>query len=164
MRIQDTVLDRAPALPIVTGDVDPRKYSGPVQSGSGSCFEAVSKPVPGGLAPWQIRRVAARIEERLSEKLSVDELAALAKLSPSYFAAAFRRSFGISPHAYIIARRVDHAKRQMLEDKIPLCQIALECGLADQAHLSRIFRRIEGITPTAWRQKHRYLAATRAAA
>jgi AraC-like DNA-binding protein len=126
--------------------------------------DVATTPTVGGLAPWQIKRVTAHIEANLSEKLSLDGLAALTRLSTSYFAAAFRRSFGTSPYAYIIARRVELAKQQMAEGKLPLCEIALECGLADQSHLSRVFRRVTGTTPTAYRQRLRRQAANRAAA
>lgn len=116
-------------------------------------------PVPGGLAPWQVKRVMAHVETHMADTLRLDEVAALVKLSSSYFSAAFRRSFGVSPYAYIIGRRVDFAKQRMLEGNTPLCQIALECGLADQAHLSRIFRRVTGATPTAWRRRQKRHAA-----
>ncbi|SON54008.1 Bacillibactin transport regulator [Hartmannibacter diazotrophicus] len=111
----------------------------------------------GGLARWQIKRVEAHIEDRISHSISVDELARLANLSTSYFSTAFKVSFGVSPHTYVVRRRVEHAKARMLETNAPLCEIALDCGMADQAHLSRVFRRMTGATPSAWR-RHRLLA------
>ncbi len=110
----------------------------------------------GGLAPWQINRVKTYIEERISYPIALDELAQIAKLSTSYFSAAFKVTFGISPHNYVVERRVEFAKYRMLNSDAPLCEIALDCGLADQAHLSRIFRRVTGTTPSAWR---RYMAS-----
>ncbi|NLS18855.1 helix-turn-helix transcriptional regulator [Rhizobium sp. P40RR-XXII] len=117
----------------------------------------------GGLAPWQINRVKNYIEDRISHPIALDELAQVAKLSTSYFSAAFKVTFGISPHNYVVERRVEFAKYRMLNSDAPLCEIALDCGLADQAHLSRIFRRVTGTTPSAWR---RYVASpeSRAAA
>ncbi|NKJ36518.1 AraC family transcriptional regulator [Rhizobium sp. SG570] len=109
----------------------------------------------GGLAPWQINRVKSYIEDRISFPIALDELAEVAKLSTSYFSAAFKVTFGISPHNYVVERRVEFAKYRMLNSDAPLCEIALDCGLADQAHLSRIFRRVTGTTPSAWR---RYMA------
>ncbi|MGF9692487.1 AraC family transcriptional regulator [Rhizobium sp. 0TCS1.26] len=106
----------------------------------------------GGLAPWQVNRVTRLIEERIAGSISLDELAQAAKLSTSYFSAAFKVSFGISPHSYILSRRVEHAKHRMLHSNSPLCEIALDCGMADQAHLSRVFRRVTGTTPSAWRR------------
>jgi AraC-like DNA-binding protein len=109
----------------------------------------------GGLAPWQINRVKSYIEDRISYPIALDELAQVAKLSTSYFSAAFKVTFGISPHNYVVERRVEFAKYRMLNSDAPLCEVALDCGLADQAHLSRIFRRVTGTTPSAWR---RYMA------
>ena len=116
---------------------------------------ARQRTVAGGLAPWQISRVKNYIEDRISYPIALDELAQVAKLSTSYFSSAFKATFGISPHNYVVERRVEFAKHRMLNSDAPLCEIALDCGLADQAHLSRIFRRIVGTTPSAWR---RYMA------
>lgn len=107
---------------------------------------------PRGLAPWQIKRVRDAIEDRISRSITLDELAALVRLSTSYFSSSFKVSFGVSPHNYILARRVEHAKRRMIESDAPLCEIALDCGLADQAHLCRVFRRVTGATPSGWRR------------
>lgn len=108
--------------------------------------------VVGGLAPWQAKRVSGYIAERIAHAISLPDLAGVAKLSTSYFSAAFKVSFGMSPHAYIIHQRVALAKDRMLHSEAPLCEIALDCGLSDQAHLSRIFRKVTGTTPSAWRR------------
>lgn len=110
------------------------------------------KAAAGGLAPWQINRLKSYVEGRISHPISLEELAQIAKLSPSYFSAAFKVTFGVSPHNYVVERRVEFAKYRMLNSDAPLCEIALDCGLADQAHLSRIFRRVTGTTPSAWRR------------
>lgn len=108
--------------------------------------------VVGGLAPWQIGRLKTYIAERISSQISLHELAQLVNLSTSYFSSAFKASVGLSPHNYIVAQRVEFAKQLMLNTNAPLCEIALDCGLADQAHLSRVFRRLTGTTPSAWRR------------
>jgi transcriptional regulator GlxA family with amidase domain len=117
----------------------------------------------GGLAPWQVARVKRFVEDNMARSVAIDELAELARLSTSYFSAAFKRSFGLSPHTYIIAQRVERAKQLMLSTNAPLCEIALDCGLSDQAHLSRIFRRATGTTPSAWRRFRLRPAAKREA-
>jgi AraC family transcriptional regulator len=106
----------------------------------------------GGLAPWQIRKVAAHIEASLDTSIRSGELAAFARLSPCHFSRAFRESFGCSPHEYINQRRVERAQGLMLSTVAPLSQIALDCGLADQAHFSRLFRRFVGESPSSWRR------------
>lgn len=107
----------------------------------------------GGLAPWQVSRLKRFVDDHLSAPISLEELAQLVRLSTSYFSTAFKVSFGTSPHNYIVERRVAYAKHRMVTSDVPLCEIALDCGLADQAHLSRVFRRVTGTTPSAWRRQ-----------
>jgi AraC family transcriptional regulator len=105
-----------------------------------------------GLAPWQRARITSYVDANLAKRLSTAELAALVRLSTSHFRRAFKVDQGCSPHEYVIQCRIARAKTLMLETGISLAQIALECGLADQAHLSRLFRRRVGISPSAWRR------------
>lgn len=164
MHVHNALHERASTLISVLGHS--------AEHGFPKAGQVVCSPLPdpaataaqGGLAPWQIKRVTSHIGSNLGQKLSLDELSALARLSTSYFSAAFRRNFGTSPYAYITMRRVELAKRLMAEDKLPLCEIALECGLADQAHLSRVFRRVTGTTPSAYRKKMKPQALIHAAA
>ena len=81
-----------------------------------------------------------------------EELAAVARLSTSHFNVAFRNSVGESPHEYVVRRRVERAQGLMLSTDKSLSDIAAECGLADQPHLTRLFRRIVGESPAAWRR------------
>ena len=118
----------------------------------GTSSEPAEKSGRQGLAPWQVRRVLAHIEANLSTSLRNKDLAAVARLSPFHFAVAFRNSVGESPHEHLIRRRVERAQGLMLSTDKPLSIIAVECGLADQAHLTRLFRRIVGESPAAWRR------------
>jgi AraC-like DNA-binding protein len=112
-----------------------------------------SKPeAKGGLAPWQIRKVASHIEANLDRPLRSSELAVVARVSACHFSRAFRNSFGCSPLDYVTRRRVEHAQGLMLSTDAPLSQIALDCGMADQAHFSRLFRRYVGESPSVWRR------------
>jgi AraC family transcriptional regulator len=106
----------------------------------------------GGLAPWQVRCVSTYIEEHLSETIHCANLSDLVHLSLSHFMRAFRDSFGCPPHAYLVKRRMERAQGLMLTTNTALGQIALECGLADQSHLSRLFQRFIGESPAAWRR------------
>jgi AraC family transcriptional regulator len=105
-----------------------------------------------GLAPWQVRRVLAHIEANLGAPIRNKDLAALARLSTFHFNVAFRNSVGDSPHGYLIRRRVELAQGLMLSTEKSLSDIAAECGMADQAHLTRLFRKIVGDSPGAWRR------------
>jgi len=106
----------------------------------------------GGLAPWQIRCVTTHIEGHLSDSIRCEDLSNLVNLSLSHFMRAFRDSFGCPPHAYLMKRRMERAQGLMLTTDTALGAIALECGLADQSHLSRLFQRFVGESPAAWRR------------
>jgi transcriptional regulator GlxA family with amidase domain len=113
-----------------------------------------TSPARGGLAPWQRRKIQSHIEHGLEGALTIEQLARLVSLSPSYFCRAFKESFGDPPHAYVIKMRVERARTLMRTTSESLSQIAVACGLADQAHLCRCFRQVTGMTPGAWRRSH----------
>ena len=108
----------------------------------------------GGLAPWQMRKLSRYLQENLERPLYVEDIANQITLSVGYFCRVFKKSFGTTPHMYIVRLRLELAKRLMLTTEDPLSQIALACGLADQAHLSKLFRRNVGETPSAWRKQN----------
>lgn len=108
--------------------------------------------VKGGLAPWQVRKVASHVETNLGKPIRSSELATAVRLTPCHFSRVFRTSFGESPLQYVTKCRLERAKQLMLSTDSPLSQIAFDCGFADQAHFSRLFRREEGDSPRAWRR------------
>src|SRR5215471_15034228 len=108
--------------------------------------------VRGGLAAWQRRRLTTYIDAHLTGRIRIEELADLLNLSESHFSRAFRCAFGTSAHEYLTRRRIEVAQSLMLTTREPLCAIALRCGLSDQSHFTRVFRRIVGETPYAWRR------------
>lgn len=108
----------------------------------------------GGLASWQQRKVDRYLREHLEHPLQVKQLAQQVSLSVSHFCRAFKDSFGTTPHMYIVRLRLERAKHLMLATQDPLSDISLRCGLADQAHLSKLFRRWTGETPNAWRRRN----------
>ncbi|MCQ4158605.1 AraC family transcriptional regulator [Roseomonas sp. GC11] len=110
------------------------------------------KDSPATLAPWQAVKVLRHIEAHLAEALSVAELAALVGLSTGYFSRAFRASHALSPHAFILQRRLARAQTLMLASSRGLSEIALECGFCDQPHLTKRFRGALGMSPAAWRR------------
>jgi AraC family transcriptional regulator len=107
---------------------------------------------PAGLAPWQANRVKAYVAENIEHTIALCELAQLVRLSNSHFSRAFKRSFGIAPHAYIVMRRISEAKRLMLTTEEPLSRVAIACGFSDQSHFSRQFSRNVGQNPRAWQR------------
>lgn len=109
--------------------------------------------ISSGLMPWQIRKVKAHIDANIDKSLTVSRLAALVGLGPSHFQRTFKRSFGVSPHAFLLERRVCRAQTLLLATDEPLSVIALAVGFADQAHFTSRFHRATGVTPGAWRRE-----------
>jgi AraC family transcriptional regulator len=107
----------------------------------------------GRLAGWQVKRVCRFIDEHLTETIRLKDLSAVAQRSTAYFCRAFKRTFGDSPHSYLITRRVKFAGDLMLDSDAPLSEIAQASGFADQSHFCRHFRQVMGQTPAAWRRE-----------
>jgi AraC family transcriptional regulator len=108
--------------------------------------------VSGGLAPWQLRLARDTINANLEGEPSLEQIARACKLSVSHFARAFTRSTGISPHRWLMQRRVDAAKDLILTTDSSLVEISLRCGFSDQSHFTRVFAEATGETPGRWRQ------------
>jgi len=122
-------------------------------------LQAVEEPqlqarghVPGGLAPWQVRKVTSFIETNLDSPIRSANLAGMVRLTPCHFSRVFRNSFGHSPIEYVIRRRIERAQALMLSTEASLSEIALDCGFVDQAYLCRLFRKIVGESPGTWRR------------
>ena len=106
----------------------------------------------GGLLAWQLNRIVDYIETHLADKISVKALADLVKVSVSQLFRAFKISVGATPFQYIARRRVELACTLIRTTGEPLSQIAVACGLCDQAHLCKVFHRTIGMSPSAWRR------------
>jgi len=109
----------------------------------------------GGLPPRKSRQLIEYIELRLTERLSISELASIVGLSRSYFCRAFRETFDASPRQYIEARRLQRAQQMIIETDQSLLQIALDCGFSDAAHFSKTFHAAVGLSPSRWRRMYR---------
>jgi transcriptional regulator GlxA family with amidase domain len=132
-----------------------RAASGHLASSAGD--PAASTVVPlrprsrGGLPPRALRRVREFIEAHLEENISIQMLAGIAGLSMYHFARAFKKSEGMTPHEYLIQRRVRRAKDLLAKTELPLSEIALASGFSDQSHCARRFREHVGVTPSSYR-------------
>ncbi len=110
----------------------------------------------GGLAPvgeeaGPVQRVRDLIESRYAEDLSLAELAAVAGFSRDHLIRVFRRSVGITPHAYVVDVRVRRAQDRLRAGRAP-AEVAADVGFADQAHLTRAFKARIGVAPAAYRR------------
>ena len=106
----------------------------------------------GGLAPVARRRVCEYIDSHLEENIRLETLANTAKLSLSHFARAFRDTLGVPPHRYVLQQRIDRAREMLIRTEVPLSEIAVRTGFADQSHFARHFHRWVGIAPSAFRR------------
>jgi AraC family transcriptional regulator len=109
----------------------------------------------GHLLAWQARKVRDYIDAHIAEPLLVADLCALIKRSDAHFSRSFKRTFGHSPHAFLIRRRLKRAEQYMLQTDASLSDIAVRCGFTDQAHLCKQFRKVTGRTPASWRRARR---------
>jgi AraC family transcriptional regulator len=115
-------------------------------------MQPAMRPQRGGLAPWQARRAIEILGANLDGGMSLKEVAKECRLSSSHFSHAFRTTMGVAPHKWLLTHRVDVAKEKLRDGRLPLSDIALACGFADQSHLTRVFTRMVGLSPGAWRR------------
>lgn len=110
----------------------------------------------GRLAKWRLTQVEDFIEANLDQPLGLGDLSAVAGLTRMHFAALFRASTGMTPHRYLLRRRISRAQELLLmKCNMPIVQIALEVGFQTQAHFTVVFRNVTGITPARWRDSMR---------
>ncbi|MDR2221076.1 MAG: AraC family transcriptional regulator [Methylobacillus sp.] len=105
------------------------------------------------LTAQQIRRVIGYIHEHLASDIALSDLASVAGLSRTLFIQRFKTSFKEPPHQYIIHARIRRAQNLLSISNLPIVDVALLCGFADQAHFSRCFRKVTGMTPSRYRQQ-----------
>lgn len=109
------------------------------------------QPEPAaGLSPERRRRVLDYVEARLAERITIAELAGVANLSQWHFCRSFQRAMGMTPAKYIMARRLDLARR-LLRSDLPIQEVALASGFASQSHFCDAFKREVGRTPSEYR-------------
>jgi AraC family transcriptional regulator len=120
-----------------------------------SAYGAFKKEVTNyksGLTARQLRHALEFIEANLSEDVRLEEVAKACATSSSSLARGFKASLGVSPHCWVLNRRIALAQRLIYEGSMPLSEIAASCGFADQSHLTRVFVRKVGNSPATWRR------------
>jgi AraC family transcriptional regulator len=107
---------------------------------------------------WKLSRVSTFIDQNLDRPIRIGNMASMVHLSTAHFSRAFRLTVGETPSAFVARRRIERAQRLILHTEKPLAEIALECGLVDQSHLTKVFRRLVGLSPGRWRRLQRGVA------
>lgn len=109
-------------------------------------------PAKGGLAPWAERRCLELMRARFSEDISLDELAAEARLSPFHFARMFKQSVGVPPRVYLTRLRMEKACELLETTDLPVTEIAQEVGYTSNQVLARVFLKHQRMSPTDYRR------------
>ena len=96
------------------------------------------------------KNVLDYVASHFGSEITLESMATEAGLSTSHFSRLFKQTMGTSPHQFVMHYRVERAKEMLEQHNKPLIDIALSCGFSDQAHFSRVFKKIEGKTPKEW--------------
>lgn len=108
----------------------------------------------GGMTRLQAARAKEFLAAHCADDLSLVEVARACGLSRGHFTKAFRVATGLTPHQWLQRYRIDKAKNQLLDPALSIANIAISCGFADQSHLTRVFSRLVGDSPAAWRRRN----------
>jgi AraC family transcriptional regulator len=104
------------------------------------------------LSPHKLRHAVEYIDDNLRSELTLASLAESVALSPGHFAHAFRQATGVTPHRYVLERRVERAKTLLRTSDMPITEIADRVGCSSPSHFSVLFHRITGLTPREFRK------------
>lgn len=116
--------------------------------------DAPLRRVPNGtLTSRQVGRLTEFVDSALDQPLGVRDLASTIGLAPRAFADAFKRTTGRTPYQFVVERRIDHAKRLLRAGQLPIIEVALRLGFANQSHFTSVFCRWVGVTPARWRAR-----------
>jgi len=105
-----------------------------------------------GLLRWQVRRVTTYMRERLDHDIALDDLAAQVNLSRFHFCTAFRLATGRTPHEWLTGLRIERARQLLADPGLSVTKIALSVGYKTPSAFAASFRKVAGVTPTAFRR------------
>jgi len=95
--------------------------------------------------------VAQYVQDNLHRELRLAELSGLVHMSPYHFARLFKQSTGVSPHRFLVRRRIEQARALLEARTLPIAEIARSVGFRTPSHFTTTFRRVTGITPSVYR-------------
>lgn len=108
----------------------------------------------GGLPAHKLRRVTEFIEENLDRDLELAEIAQAVELSPYHFARSFKQTTGFTPIQFLMQRRIELAKRLLVESEAPIVEVGLSAGFKNQSHFTTLFRKLTAMTPKTYRNAY----------
>ena len=108
---------------------------------------------PSGLTPNRLRRVIEFISAQIDQEIGLEQLAHVAGVSPFHFCRQFKRSTGVTPHHYVIQRRLEFSKRLLESTEKSITDISAELGFPTPSHFAATFRKFLGQTPTHYRRQ-----------
>jgi AraC family transcriptional regulator len=134
-----------------------------------SLVETLTPPIPElapkravpALSKWRLSRVQAYVDEHICEAITLENLATTAGLSRMYFSRQFQAATGLSPHEYVVRKRIERAQHRLAATADPLVDIGLSVGFQTQAHFTTVFKKIVGYTPLQWRREQPAFALSR---
>jgi AraC family transcriptional regulator len=136
------------AAPIPVHAADNRDWNAP-QAGSEAAIQNCRLPAP------RLKRTLEYVDAHLGENITLADLARNSNLSVYYFATLFKKSTGLSPHRYILHRRVSRAQQLLQNTDLSVLDVSLDLGFQHQNNFARAFRRVTGMTPTGFRHSNR---------
>jgi len=110
-------------------------------------------PYRGGLSPHKLKQVTEFIHANLSDGLSLPDMASSVQMGPCHFARAFKASTGMSPHQFVLRRRIESALKKLKEPHVDLADLAYDLGFSSQGHFSTVFHKLVGVTPSSYRER-----------
>jgi len=105
----------------------------------------------GGLPQYKLRNALKYIDENLGGNISLVDMAETVQMSACHFARSFKETMGVSPHQYLLKRRVEHAVNALKQDDCDLSSLAADLGFSSQGHFTTVFRKAVGTTPGSYR-------------
>lgn len=109
------------------------------------------KAAVGSLSKWRLRLVTEYIDAHLFEPIYLMDLAQIAGLTRMHFSTQFRLATGITPNAYVLARKIERARQLLMDANLPIVDISAMLGFRNQSYFTMVFKKIVGETPARWR-------------